>query len=95
MASDMEVPTKQRRVIEFLHVEEIAPIDIQRQLLNVYENQTLDVNTVRLWVRRFNSGDRHVRDRPRSGRPCIAVSPRNGERLDQLIRANRLITTPE
>jgi hypothetical protein len=30
-----------------------------------------------------------VRDRPRSGQPCTAVSSRNEERLDQKIRANR------
>ena len=28
-----------------------------------------------------------------SGRPCTAVTPRNEERLDQQIRANRRITT--
>jgi hypothetical protein len=28
MASDMEVRTKQRCAIEFLHVEKIAPVDI-------------------------------------------------------------------
>jgi hypothetical protein len=41
------------------------------------------------------SGDSDVRDRPRSGQPCIAVSSRNEERLDKLIRANPRITTRE
>jgi hypothetical protein len=48
----------------------------------------VDVSTVRRWVVRFGSGDSDVRDRPRSGRPCTAVSPRNAEQLDQLIRAD-------
>ena len=95
MASDMEVRMKQRCVIEYLHAEKIAPNDIHRRLLNVYGDQTVDVSTVRRWVARFSSGDSDVKDKPRSGRPCTAVTPRNEERLDQLIRANGRITTRE
>jgi len=95
MVSDMDVRMKQRCVIELLHAEKIAPNDIHRRLLNVYGDQTVDVSTVRRWVARFSSGDSDVKDKPRSGRPCTAVTPRNEERLDQLIRANRRITTRE
>jgi len=91
----MEVCLKQRCVIEFLHVEKITPNDIHRRLLNVYGDQTVDVSTVRRWVERFSSGESDVKDKPPSGRPCTAVTPRNEERLDQLIRANRQITTRE
>jgi allantoicase len=45
--SDMEVRMKQRCVTEFLPAEKIAPNDIHRRLLNVYEDQTVDVSTVR------------------------------------------------
>jgi len=93
--SDMEVHMKQRCVIEFLHAENIAPNDIHRRLLNVYGDQTVDISTVKRWVARFSSGDSDVKDKPRSGRPYTAVTPRNEERLDQLIRANRRITTRE
>jgi len=47
MASDIEVCMKQRCVIEFLHVEKITPNDIHQRLLNVYGDQTVDINTVR------------------------------------------------
>ena len=47
MASDMEEHTKQRCGIEFLHEEKMAPTDVDRQLLNVYGDQTADVGTVR------------------------------------------------
>jgi hypothetical protein len=67
--------------------------DIHRRLLNVYGDQTVDVSTVRRWVARFSSGDSDMKDKPRSGRQCTAVTPRNEERLDQLIRANPRITT--
>jgi len=75
MASDMEVHMKQRFVIEFLHAEKIAPNDIHRHLLNVYGDQTVDVSTVRWWVAHFSSGDSDVKDKPRSRRPCTAVTP--------------------
>ena len=91
MASDMEVRMKQRCVIEFLHAEKIAPNDINRRLLNVYGDQTVDVSTVRRWVARFSTvATATLKDKPRSGRPCTAVTSRNEELLDQLIRALRL-----
>jgi transposase len=95
MASGMEVRMKQRCVIEFLHAEKIAPNDIHQRLLNVYGDQTVDVSTARRWVACFSSGDKYVKNKPRSGRPCTAVTPGNEERLDQLIRANRRVTTRE
>jgi len=91
MASATEVRMKQRCVIEFLHVEKIAPHDIHQCLLNVYGDQTVDVSTVRRWVARFSTGDSNVTDKPHSGWPWTAVTPQNEERLDQLIHANRQI----
>ena len=73
--------------------KKIARNDIRQRLLNVYGDQTADVGTVRRWVTRFSSGDCNVKEKPRFGRPCTAVTPRNEERLYQLIRANRWITT--
>jgi len=49
MASDMEVCVKQRYGIEFLHVEKIVSTDIHQCLLNVYEDWTAEVSTVRQW----------------------------------------------
>jgi hypothetical protein len=43
----------------------------------------------------FSSGDNDVKDKPRSRRPCTAVTPQNEERLDQLICANWRIMTRE
>ena len=39
----------------------------------------------------FSSGDSSVKDEPRSGWPCTAVTPRNEVRLDQLICTDRLV----
>ena len=96
MASDMEVRMKQRCVMEFLHVEKIAPsCDIHQRLLNVYGDQTVDVSTVRCWVARLSSDDSDMKDKPRSGQACTAITPRNEECLIQLIRVNQRIMTRE
>jgi len=47
MTSDMELCVKQRCATDFLHAEKIAPLDIHWHFLNIYEDQTVDVSTVR------------------------------------------------
>jgi len=37
--------------------QKMAPIDIHRHFLNVYEDKTVDVSTVRWWMVCFNSGN--------------------------------------
>ena len=73
----------------------ISPSDIHQHLLNIYRDQRVDVSTVRWWVACFSSGDSDMKDKPRSRWPCTALTSRNEECLDQLIRANRRITTRE
>ena len=55
----------------------------------------VDVSAVRRWVVRFSSGDSDMKDKPHYGRPRVAVTPQNEERLDQLFHANQWITTRE
>ena len=40
----------------------------------------LDESTVRQWVVHFSSGDRDMKDKPRSGQLCTAVTLKNEER---------------
>ena len=65
--------------------KKVVPNDIHRRLMNVCGDQTVDVSRVMRWEALVNSGDSEVKDKPRSGRPCTAVTPRNGELLDHLI----------
>jgi len=88
MTSDMEVHMKQRCAIEFLRVEKNAPSDIHQYLLNVYEDQTADVRTVRWWVVHFSSSDDDIKDKPCSGWPCTVDMPWSVELLDQFICSN-------
>jgi hypothetical protein len=47
---------KQRVFIEFVTPEEVSPIEIHRCLNSVCWDYTVDVSTVRRWVRHFKSG---------------------------------------
>ena len=60
IASDTEVQMKQRCVIEFPHVEKMAPTDIHGRLLNVFGDQTVDVSTARQWVVCFGNGNSNM-----------------------------------
>ena len=60
-----------------------------------YGGETVNVSRVRRWVRRFQSGDRDVSDKPRSGHPNTATNKKNEARLDELIKSNRRITVNE
>ena len=77
MASDMEVPMKQRGGTEFLHAEKkkMTSIGIQWYSPNVYQDQTVDVRTVRQWTVRFSSDNSSMKDKPHSRWPCTAVTP--------------------
>ena len=57
IVSGLGVRMKQRCGTEFFHAEKIVHIDIHWCLLNVYGDQTVDVNAVRWWVVCFSSGD--------------------------------------
>ena len=56
MVSNMEVQMKQRCITEFLHVEEMTPLNIHQCSLNVYGDQIVDVSTVGQQMLRFSSG---------------------------------------
>jgi len=57
MLSDVEVCSKQRCIIEFLHVEKLACTDIHQCMLNVSGEKTVDVSRVRQWGVHFISGN--------------------------------------
>ena len=69
--ADIDVGIRQRSVIEFLTAEGEMPIRIHERLKNVYGDATVDVSTVRRWVRRCKEAEGQARlaDETRSGRP--------------------------
>ena len=59
--ADIDVCIRQRSVIEFLTAEGEMPIRIHERLKNVYGDATVDVNTVRRWVRRCKEAEGQTR----------------------------------
>jgi len=92
-----DVRFKQRSVIEFLNAE-VPPIENHRRMQAVYGDQSVDVTTLRRWVRRFKDGEMgqtDLSDKTRSGRPVTASDQLHQYRVEELIRGNRRIKQKE
>lgn len=82
-----------RAVIRFLNAKGVQPIDIHRQLTEVYGDKCIDVKNVRKWCREFAGGRTEIHDVERSGRPSI--SDETVEKIEQILRQDRRITIHE
>ncbi|GFV16022.1 uncharacterized protein TNCV_3976771 [Trichonephila clavipes] len=49
-------------VIRFLKAKRVKPIEIYRQICEVYEQNAMSDSMVRRWVRQFNEGRTEVHD---------------------------------
>ncbi|UYV82406.1 hypothetical protein LAZ67_21001965, partial [Cordylochernes scorpioides] len=66
-----------RSVIRFLNAKNNSPVEIHRQLVEVYDEKCMDIKNVRKWCREFNEGRINVHDEQRSGRPSLPESTVN------------------
>ncbi|UYV79710.1 hypothetical protein LAZ67_18000373 [Cordylochernes scorpioides] len=95
----MELPLRSpakcelRSVIRFLNAKNNSPVEIHRQLVEVYGEKCMDIKNVRKWCREFNEGRINVHDEQRSGRPSLPES--TVARINEMVRANRRITLEE
>lgn len=80
-----------RAVIRFLTVKNCKPIEIYRQLCEVYGDNIITEGGVRQWVIRFKNGRTNVHDEDRSGRPSIVTDELVGK-VDAKVRENRRFT---
>ena len=83
-----------RAVIRFLTAKNSKPIEIYRQLCEVYGDNIITEGGVRQWVIRFKNGRTNVHDEHRSGRPSI-VTAELVEKVDAEVRENRKFTITE
>ncbi|XP_075210291.1 histone-lysine N-methyltransferase SETMAR-like [Lycorma delicatula] len=60
-----------RSVIRFLHAKGTPPVDIHRQMTEVYGDKCMSVQHVRKWCREFSTGRKEVHDEEQSGRPSV------------------------
>ena len=96
MASLSDTRYKQRAVIEFLVAEKERVESIHKQMCVVYGSCAVDRSTVGRWVQRVKaseSGETDLHDRQRSGRPATATSPDMLQCANDIIHADRHITS--
>ena len=93
MFKKIEIPTacEMRSVIRFLNAKNMKPVEIHRQLCDVYGEQAMSSSLVWRWVRLFNEGRETVHDDPRSGRPSV-VNEDLVRAVEEKIRENRRFT---
>ncbi|GBN38082.1 hypothetical protein AVEN_233196-1 [Araneus ventricosus] len=60
-----------RSVIRFLNAKKVKPVEIHRQLVEIYGENVMIDGMVRKWVRQFNDGRTNVHDEARIGRPSF------------------------
>lgn len=70
-----------------------SPREIQRHLINLYGEDSVDVNSVGRWVRRFKSGEKNIGNKPRRGRSALATTTEIKDKDNYLIRDDRPIIT--
>jgi len=83
-----------RSVIRFLLAKNLKPIDIYRQLREVYGDYVMNESSVRKWCIQFKNGRTNVHDEEKSGRPSI-VTDDLVAKVDEKIRENRRFTITE
>lgn len=79
---------KVRAVIQFLSAKGVKPIDIHREICEVYGQNIMSDGMVRKWVRAFKDSRTNVHDEERSGR----LSVFNEDLVDEKVRENRRFT---
>ena len=80
-----------RSVIRFLNARKVKPMEIYRQICEVYGQNAMSDSMVRRWVRQFNEGRWEVHDEERSGRPSL-VTEELVHAIDDKIHENRRFT---
>ncbi|KAL4126648.1 hypothetical protein QTP88_010857 [Uroleucon formosanum] len=96
MCAAIENPTScdVRSVIRFLLAKNLKPIDIYRQLREVYGDYVMNESSVRKWCIQFKNGRTNVHDEEKSGRPSI-VTDDLVAKVNEKIRENRRFTITE
>jgi hypothetical protein len=79
-----------RAVIRVLNAKGVKPIDIHRQLTEVYGESCMDVKNVRKWCREFAACRTQIHDEERNGRPSISDEP--VAKFDQIMHQDPRIT---
>ena len=62
-----------RSGIRFLNARNVKPVEIHRQICEVYGENAMSDGMVRKWVRKYNEGRDNVQDETRSDRLSVVT----------------------
>ena len=80
-----------RAVIRFHSTKDVKPIDVHREIVEVYGQNIMSDGMVRKWFRAFKDGPTNVHNEERSGRPSV-VNEDLVQKVDEKERENRRFT---
>jgi transposase len=84
---------EQRPVVRFLWAKGLHAKDIHKEMFPVYGRKCLSRKAVHNWAEKFSQGRSEVSDNPRPGRPVEIATEATVQWAEELIRADRRITT--
>ena len=84
-----------RNIIKFLVLSGKKSKEIIETFHAVYGASAPSAATIKRWVLEVKRGRPSLGDEPRSGRPATAVTPKNIDTIDDLIKDNRRISFNE
>jgi transposase len=86
-----DISFRQRAAIENF----VKRINWEGVIYGTYGDVCMGTSTVRRWVKHFKDGNTDIADQPRCGRPLIAATECNEQKVDELIRQDRKIIVRE
>lgn len=72
-AIENPISYEMRSVIQFLLAKNLKPIDIYRQLCEVYGDNTINESSVKKWCVQFKNYQTNVHDEEKSGHSIIVL----------------------
>lgn len=79
---------KIRSVIRFLNAKKVHPVEIHREIQEVYGNNVMDEARVRKWCLMFNEGTSNVHGKDRSGRSFLVTDELKQQSTTKFVRAD-------
>jgi transposase len=85
-------PEEQLSVVRFVWAIRLNAKDIHKGMFSVYGGKCLSCKAVHDWVEKFPQGHLKVTDNARPGRPVKIATEATGQRVEELIEADKRIT---
>ena len=93
--AEMNAKHEQRVNLKFLIKSRLTPIQCWRSLQGVFNNQTMSKTQVRMWFKRFASGEEDSKDKRQSGCPHSECTPDNVNKVKGVVQQNARMTVRE